>query len=547
MSHRDLKKSFVVLLVGLWGSGLLGLGSVAEASSSEKYCDGYDRKQRIGRLGGRTAFSKTPVTSPADLAAQLDEHRSEIEAIMAEKGFGHLTEALYKAVHSGEGLSERDLVRGEVFDWMTFRKRKGPETYGPMCFNARKAYDAFVIEVKEEKPHPATAKCSLTATGGACVENEIKVNAAGSSKGVEVTMSGPGGSQKIISAGKTSWSGLPSAAGTYTFTAKASATGSKTVTTHTFVIPKACLNLAYTGSETEEMEGAVDSCEQKATVKVDECKPHCALEVSPTEVQRKENVTIDVSGKWDSGGIKVDVTDPKGNVTTLTDFPATMTPRKRGVYQVMGTATNSAGEASCKSQFEVVKPESAWTARFFGLKLNPDDESIFASSLRPNGVSERTKVALDGGEGGGVGLEYHFNPRVGLEGSVLFAQLGSKFILDLDNDWEQDEDDSSFLAFVIGPNFHLTPDKRVDFYIGPFIGIVDIDDATYNALGETHRRSFDADTVIGLQLGLDIPFGDAGWAFHLGGRYMDLSVEVDNGPEIGADPLLFEAGFAYKF
>lgn len=543
MSCRDFRKSLAVSVLGI-----LALGTVAEASTHETPCEGYDRKQRIGRLGGRTAFSKTPVTSPADLAAQLDAHRSEIEAIMAEKGLSHLTEALYAAVRSGKGLSERDLVRGEVFDWMTFRKRSGPTTYGPMCFNARKTYDAFVVEVSEEEPHPAEARCALRATGGACVENEIKVDAGGSSPGVEVSMQGPGGEQTIISAGKTSWSGLPSAPGTYTFHASAAATGAKTVTTHTFVIPKVCLNLAYTGHTSEEMEGAVDTCQQTATVKVAECKPSCDLQVTPTQIQRKESVTIDVSGKWDSGGMKVEVTDPKGEVSTLTDFPATLTPRKRGVYRVVGTASNSAGEASCEAQFEVVGPEVAWTARFFGLQLTTEDDAINQSSLRPNGVSERTRLTLDGGEGAGVGVEYHFNPRIGLEASLLYAQLESQFILDLDSEWEQAEDDSSFLAFVIGPNFHLTPDKRVDFYIGPFVGIVDIGDATYRALGETHRRNFDADTVFGAQLGLDIPFGSGNWAVHLGARYMDLTVEIsEEGPEIAADPLVAEVGFSYKF
>lgn len=538
---RDFKKSLSLAIACLFV-----LGITSEAAAEESFCEGYDKKQRIGRMGGRNAFTKTPVSSPADLNAQLEKHRSEIEAIMKDKGVGHLTEALYAAAASGEGLSERDLERGEVFHWMTFRKRSSPMAFGPMCFNAKKAYSAYVIEVTEETAHPATAKCALKASGGACVENEISVDAGGSSAGVEVEMRGPGGAKKIISGSGTTWTGLPSAAGTYTFHASAKAQGTKTVTTHTFVIPKICLNLAYVGSTTEKMDGDVDTCQQTATVKVDECKPSCSINVSPTQVKRGEMVEVAVSGKYDA--IEVELTGPKGQVSTLTDFPATVKPRKRGIYTLKGTATNSVGSASCESQFELVKPKADWTVRGFGVSVDPDDNAITESLIRPSGVSERSRLTLDRGEGLGVSLERHFNPRIGLEASVMVAQLDSSLFFDLGNDWEEDSADVDMLAFMIGPNFHLTPDKRVDFYIGPFIGLVDFGDAIYRVLGETKRRDFDNEDVIGLQLGLDVPFGKKGWAFHVGARYMDLSTEIEEeGPELSLDPIVATVGFAYKF
>jgi len=535
MFYRDFRKSLSLVITCLFV-----LGFTSEAAAEESFCEGYDKKQRIGRMGGRTAFTKTPVSSPADLQAQLNEHRSEIETIMKNQGVGHLTDALYAAVASGEGLSERDLERGEIFQWMTFRKRSGPATLGPMCFNAKKTYGAYVIEVTEE-----TAQCALKASGGACIENEIHVDAGGSSSGVEVEMKGPGGSKKIISGSGTTWTGLPSAAGTYTFHASAKAQGTKTVTTHTFVIPRICLNLAYTGSTTKKVDGDVDSCQQTATVKVDECKPDCSIGVSPTEVKRGETVEVTVSGKYDD--IEVEMTDPKGNVSTLTDFPAAVQPRKPGIYTLKGTATNSAGSATCDSQFELVKPESSWTVRGFGVSFDPDDDAITESLIRPSGVSERSRLTLDRGEGVGVSVERHFNPRVGLEASAMVAQLDSSLFFDLGNDWEEDSADVDMLAFMIGPNFHLTPNKRVDFYIGPFIGLVDLGDAVYRVLGETQRRDFDNEDVIGLQIGLDVPFGQKGWAFHAGARYMDLSTEIDGGRELSLDPIVATIGLAYKF
>ncbi|MCP4013041.1 MAG: hypothetical protein GY728_08025, partial [Phycisphaeraceae bacterium] len=229
-------------------------------------------------------------------------------------------------------------------------------------------------------------------------------------------------------------------------------------------------------------KGAVDSCEQTASVTVAECKPTCSIQVTPDQVAKKGSVTVDVTGKWDTGGIRVEVTDPKGEpFATLTEFPATLTPTKRGFYNLAGTATNAAGSATSSSQFTVGRvrtpdgpadtPDSRWTARFFGLRIDPDEGPFRESTIRPNGVSERSHLHLDGGIGGGADLEYHFNPRVGLAGSVLYAPLESELFFDLDDEWESDEDDISFLAFLIGPNFHLTPDKKVDFYIGLFAGV----------------------------------------------------------------------------
>ena len=535
--------------------------AVPEAVAQETVCEGYNKKQTIGRLGGPTAFTKTPVSSPEDLHQQLVAHRAEIEGIMAEQGLGHLTDALYAAVESGEGLSERNLERGEVFDWMTFRKRSGPLAFGPMCVAAKKAYSAYEIEVTEVEEHPAKAMCSLKASGGACVEDKMRVDAGGSSKGVTVKMMGPGGTRSIISGGGTTWEGLPSAPGSYTFSAEAEARGTKKVTTYTFVIPKICLNLAYKGMRTEEMPGELDTCSADASLKVADCEVSLSVSADPAEVKRRESLQVDVSGIYDSvtvtfedeDGNAAEARDAEGNAISELKDSGAISFRKAGTYVIKGTAARCqdlpaqcAKQATDEATIEVTK--SAWTARFFGLRLDPDDDSINRQIVRPDGLSERSVLSLDGGVGGGAGLEYHFNDRVGLEGTVLYVPFGSKLFFDLGIDWAEDEDDVEMLAFLIGPNFHLTPNKNVDFYIGPFVGIADLGSTSYRVLGELQRRSLDADTVFGVQLGLDIPFGESGWAVHLGARYIDMSIEVEeDGPEIAADPLGFEAGFAYSF
>jgi hypothetical protein len=176
---------------------------------------------------------------------------------------------------------------------------------------------------------------------------------------------------------------------------------------------------------------------------------------------------------------------------------------------------------------------------------------LMTTRLRSDVVEERTKLRFDGGEGLGAGLEYHFNERVGLEGTLIFADIDSSFILDINAEWERDTDSSSTLMFLFGPNFHLTPGRRVDFYLGLFAGLVDIDGTSYTTLGETFERGFDEDFVFGGQVGLDIPFGAGDWGLHLGGRYIDLSVDVDDeldrGLSLDMNPLIWELGIFKNF
>ncbi len=548
------KASIRLLAVSLLALGYLSV--VPEAAAQDAVCEGFDKKQKIGRLGGRTAFSREAVASPADLHKQLTEHKTEITAIMQEKGFGHLVDDLYEAISSGKGLSERDLVRGEVFQWMTFRKRGGATTLGPMCVSARKTYSAYEIELVEVKNNPVKAQCALNVSGGACVEDPVKVDAGGSSKGVTVEMSGPGGSKSIVSSGSTTWSGTVGAPGSYTMTAKAEAQGTKTVTTHTFIIPKACLNLAHIGTKTEEKPGDVDTCSETAKVEVADCQVSLTVSAEPTEVKRGEDIQVDVSGTYDSAkvtfekdGEAVEAKSGGQAISELTES-GTIAFRKTGTYQIKGNAVRCEGlpavcaKSTTSETTVTVKP--AWTARFFGLAADPDDFSLRQDRTRPDGLSERSVLKLEKGQGVGAGLEYHFNDRVGLEASILYAILESSLFFDIGSDWAEDDDDASLLAFVIGPNFHLTPGKKVDFYVGPFIGFADLGNVGFRVLGENQRREFDTDTVIGAQLGLDVPFGAGDWGVHFGARYMDLSADV-NGVEIDIDPLTVGVGLAYKF
>lgn len=545
-------------------------------------CEGFADKDRIELLGGPKAFLKGGTSSPADLASKLEAHHSEIHGLMQQHGVGHLTDALIATVRDGRGLSERNLERGEVFDWMAFREKSGPVTRGPVCFAAKKSYSAYMVDVREESTEAARAVCKLRATG-TVVGEDIRVDVSGSSSGVEVEMTSPDGQTRTILAGDAStWDGPASAPGTYSFTATAEAQGTTTVTTHSFAIPKICLNVAYAGSSATEEAGEVTRCSETLTVEIEDPMPECSLSV-PAEIARKELFTVDATGKYDD--ITIRVTDDQGREVEVRDEngdrmseivpPKSVYLKKAGTYTFEGTATNRAGETTCTASVSVISSAvtSPWTLRGSYQNFNTDDDEIFRSRTRTVGntgpfttgagivsamaatVSERSSLRLDGGDGLAFGVEYRFNERIGLEGSVSFTDMDASFILDLDNDWERDTDSATALGLQVGPNFHLTPQSRVDLYLGLFVGFLDIDNVSFTTLGETTNAGLDSDVYFGAQLGLDIPFGDRPVGLHLGVRYLDLAIEegedLDEGgrgeEELNADPFISEIGFFYRF
>lgn len=382
--------------------------TASESSSQETVCEEFDRKHRIHRLGGRAAFTKNPVASPADLAQQMRDHREEIDALMKERGLDPLTDALYAAIESGDGLSERDLERGEVFECMIFRKRRGPASAGPLCVATRKTYGAYVVEVAEVENHPVKATCELNASGGACVEDKILVDAGGSSEGVTVEMSGAGGSKTIISGGATTWEGMAPSPGNYAFTAKAEAQGTKTVTTHTFVIPKICLNLAYQGYKTEELPGDVDTCSAEAEIKdVKECTASVSLTVDPTEVKRREPFQVNLSGTYDSvevtfkdeDGEPAQAYDADGNPVSCSPTPAPSPSASRAPTRWMPPPRVA---RTCPRSAARRRPASRWksTSRAVGrpassacVSIRTKARSTRARSVRTACLSARTSIS----------------------------------------------------------------------------------------------------------------------------------------------------------
>ncbi|MDX1997811.1 MAG: PKD domain-containing protein [Thermoanaerobaculia bacterium] len=541
------------------------LATPAAKDKAPAVCEGFDKKQKIARMGGRNAFARKGVKTVADLQKVTAAQEADLRALLASQGLGDVADGLLAAIREGR-VSEGSLQPGDQLDWMAYRKKgKDVATIDDACLASRRAYDTFVVEVPVVKTQePVAGTCNGSATGS-CETKMLKVAASGSA-GLMVSMTGPSGTQTI----PADWSGAMEQpykpASTYSFTAKAEGTpGARKTTTHKFVIPKVCVNFAYQGSTMAEEKIPAPSCSKTVAPVIDgeekKAGPLCkaippSIELSSTnedqKIWRGESITIDGTGHWTDDQVMVEVTGPDGNpvpVEAGKTFPMTLGPfDKPGTYTVKVTVTNEAGDTATDTfTFEVL---TRWAVRPYLWAASPIDESVRtvtpAAAGRPE---ERTKFSLGSAQGVGLGLSYFLTERVSLDTELMFGQTDGNFVHDVGPAWDMGDDSGSILGLAIGPTFHLTPGKRVDVFAGPFVGLFDLGDYEFNGLNRKLDRSFDSEVGFGAQLGLGIPFGQQSpWAGFFAGRYMKLSGEVDGtSQELDIDPLALVAGVSFNF
>jgi OOP family OmpA-OmpF porin len=187
-----------------------------------------------------------------------------------------------------------------------------------------------------------------------------------------------------------------------------------------------------------------------------------------------------------------------------------------------------------------------WTLRGFVGRVEADDD-IYRTETFPEGGGEHWKYLISGGEAYAIGAEYLFTQRVGVDfglGKSNFDALAEYDVYDI---WEMDHDDLSPTSLSVAANFHLTPNAKPDFYVGPMVALFNFDTSTHEILGSDVDEEFDDEFGVGIQAGLDYPIADK-WALSALARYMPLSAEgtgfVEG--ELDIDPVHFLVGLAYS-
>jgi len=183
--------------------------------------------------------------------------------------------------------------------------------------------------------------------------------------------------------------------------------------------------------------------------------------------------------------------------------------------------------------------ESPWTLRFHG--------ALVEASGRHEGFttgSTGSRIDLDAGGGLGVAVEYRFSKRVGLEFSALLAGLTLSTSYVTRSSTGIDSSELSMVPLTLGLPFHLASGGRVDVLLGPTLSYVRYQETESSITFQSSRMTIDAgsDIAMGAVLGLDTAFGDGGWAFSAGLRYVKTAAGG-----IDVDPLIVTMGFAYRF
>jgi outer membrane protein W len=181
--------------------------------------------------------------------------------------------------------------------------------------------------------------------------------------------------------------------------------------------------------------------------------------------------------------------------------------------------------------------ESSWTLRFHGAIL----ESTAADKTS---AGNYFASSVDVGGGVGIGVEYRFSDRLGLEFSALTAglEIGSRVS---GGPLMVQSFELSMMPFTLGVPFHFHAGGRADFFVAPTFSIVrylDIE-ASIGVAGMSASVDLDSDAAPGADIGIDVPFKKEGkWAFSAGLRYMRTAAGG-----IDVDPVIMRFGFAYRF
>lgn len=199
----------------------------------------------------------------------------------------------------------------------------------------------------------------------------------------------------------------------------------------------------------------------------------------------------------------------------------------------------------------VATADARWTLRVHVLGWFPGGDEVEAVRAQaPPLADERTRFSVSDGSGYGLDLEYRLMRKLGLEVAALAGDLDSEFRLDGEGLSLTDSGTIGVEAFTVGLNYHLTPGKRVDLFVGAFAAILFFDDIIFlTEAGRREKLAFDDDTGLGIRLGIDVPLGaDGSWRSSAGVRYFDAIMESEvAGQDLDADPFVPSIGVGYRF
>ncbi len=563
MSSRGMLRGvFCMALAVLVAQSMIA--TPAQAQGGE-YTDIYVLGQRA------TTFSPHQPTNLEELKDLFDRYEADLRVVLEKGGWGGNPDDFFKtlrAAEEGDGtVTRRQVQPGESLQWMAYRKNGEPQVIRNPRWSAKKPFDAWQIKVisdgveytfvvpqscmnlafdgKKAMPGPS---CNLSATFDKAAD---KVTVKASSNGdIEITNIGvPGGTGSLSdlqSSGSGTWTFQPAKDGTYNFSAKATK-GSQTTT---------CT----------------------ASVEVRRAKPVCDIDVS---VDPETNmISIDTSGsagEFELTGITLpdgsagDIGDLQSSGSDMWTFdPSDSLKRKPGnyTYTFAGMTSLNGFETKCDAAAVIVReaPDHRFIVRGFYAPIWPSTGTVndTIDSAVPSGGSVSpdtgfipgepvfTQFNLESSAGFGANFEYLFRPNLGLQFDALFGEVEGHLMWDQTGGlWLMGDDGLDFTQLSLGLNYHFTPERRVDFYLGAFVGLMSFDDVTIPLpeIGQNFTLKWDDQFAVGIRGGLDVPFkAGSPWIFTAGLDWTLVDLDQENGGnKVSMDPLTGKIGIGYRW
>jgi hypothetical protein len=334
-------------------------------------------------------------------------------------------------------------------------------------------------------------------------------------------------------------------------TAQATMTGSQR-TTDISHLPKKSGDWTFTADVLGENGLHSDSQYCRTTVRV--CLPPVAKLAPLAYNCETRQMSIDASGSSDHRVVTVMGETLSGNGPTWT-----YDVKHSGTYTVELTADDGIcpeNKATATATVDV-KPfgdTARWNLRVFGAYTRASADS--AENLSSTAVDYRQKLNL-GAHHGGFGAGFEYRPlhvcdlsRWGIALDAIHSQLDTHILVDRPTAWGRVQDDVSFTPVLLSLNYHLTPGKPVDVYLGPSVGYAFLDKVTFNTLGSSYSEKFDDDLTYGINLGLDVPFGaEHNYAFTVGLRQLFFKAKGSGtfNHSFDLNPTIATAGIAFRF
>ena len=117
--------------------------------------------------------------------------------------------------------------------------------------------------------------------------------------------------------------------------------------------------------------------------------------------------------------------------------------------------------------------DPSWIVRGSYVKTWPSTDSYQTESVIGDNPL-LNELSLDSGQGFGFDLEYKMSPKLGIVLLGIFTDMEGTFVAGLEPGEESDlvTDNNTVDVYTVnfGANYHFTPESRVDFYAGAYLG-----------------------------------------------------------------------------